>query len=189
LELENPGLAGRLTKLAGRPIQLLGGTLLAAANALIASSSKRGIEAAVWVAKKLLDITPVGSSGSGDAVRQVATGAYQFGVADASTLVAFAGSNPGVTPKIILPIFDRFPACIISLKRNPVTTVQDLKHVNLGSGASDAGSKIFLALMALNNIDMASLKITRVDVALRDAFLLSGKVDAVIGLTIRQCSI
>jgi hypothetical protein len=60
--LENPGLAGRLTKLAGRPIQLLGGTLPAAANALIASSSKRGIEAAVWVAKKtLLDQTSIKS--------------------------------------------------------------------------------------------------------------------------------
>ncbi len=52
--LEQPGLAGRLTAVVGRPIQLLGGTLPAAANALIASSSKKAIEAAVGIAKKTL---------------------------------------------------------------------------------------------------------------------------------------
>ena len=45
--LEAPSLAGRLTKFVGRPIQLLSNTLPSAANALIASSSKKGIEAAV----------------------------------------------------------------------------------------------------------------------------------------------
>jgi hypothetical protein len=52
--LENPTLAGRLTKLAGKPIQMLSGSLPAAANALIASSSRRGIEAAVAVAQKTM---------------------------------------------------------------------------------------------------------------------------------------
>lgn len=131
--------------------------------------------------KNGLDITPIGSSGSGEAVRQVAAGLYQFGLADASTLVAFAGSNPKLTPKIIMPIFDRFPACIISLKPKPVMTLGDLKTAKIGSGSSDAGAKLFPGLMALNNIDMKSLNITTVDVKLRDAMLMTGKVDAVIG--------
>ena len=49
--------------------------------------------------KNGLDITPIGSSGSGEAVRQVAAGLYQFGLADASTLVAFAESNPKLMMK------------------------------------------------------------------------------------------
>ena len=130
--------------------------------------------------KNNLDITPIGSSGSGEAVRQVAAGLYQFGLADASTLIAFAGANSTVAPKIIMPIFDRFPACIMSLKKKPVTSVEQLKHVKIGSASSDAGSKVFPALMKLNNIDMKSLNITTVDVKLRDALLMTGKVDAVI---------
>jgi hypothetical protein len=52
--LENPSLAGRLTKLVGKPIQLLGSTLPPAANALIAFSSRKAIEAAVGIARKTL---------------------------------------------------------------------------------------------------------------------------------------
>jgi hypothetical protein len=56
--LENPSLAARLTMLVGKPIEFLGSTLPASANALIASSSKKGIEAAVRVAKKTLTNEP-----------------------------------------------------------------------------------------------------------------------------------
>src|SRR5215467_3043646 len=37
-----------------------------------------------------LDVTPIGSAGSGEAVRNLAAGVYKFGVADASTVIAFA---------------------------------------------------------------------------------------------------
>ncbi len=56
--LETPNLTARLTKLVERPIQLLGSTLPPAANAIIASSSKKGIEAAVGVAKRTLTNEP-----------------------------------------------------------------------------------------------------------------------------------
>lgn len=127
-----------------------------------------------------LEVTPDGSSGSDECVRRVAAGMYPFGLADASTVVAFAGRNPNISPKIIMPIFDRFPACIISLKQKPVKSIEDLKRVKIGSGTSDAGAKLFPVLMALNNVDVKSLDITTVDVKLRDAMLMTGKVDAVI---------
>lgn len=128
-----------------------------------------------------LDVTPIGSSGSGEVVRDVSAGLYKFGLADPSTLVAFAGTNPKVIPKIILPIFDKVPACVISLKRKPVKTIADLKNVKIGMGSSDAGAKLFPVLMGLNNMDAKSLDITTVDVKLRDALLMTGKVDAVVG--------
>jgi NitT/TauT family transport system substrate-binding protein len=62
-----------------------------------------------------------------------------------------------------------------------VKTLADLKHVKIGTGSSDAGAKLFPALMRLNNIDIKSLDITTTDVKLRDAMLMTGKVDAVIG--------
>ena len=131
--------------------------------------------------KHNLDVTPIGSAGSGEAVRDVAAGLYKFGLADPSVVVAFAGNNPKVTPKIILPIFDKVPACVISFKKKPVTKLEDLKHVKIGTGSSDAGAKLFPALMHLNNIDVKSLDITTTDVKLRDAMLMTGKVDCVIG--------
>jgi NitT/TauT family transport system substrate-binding protein len=127
-----------------------------------------------------LDVTSEGSSGSGESVTRVATGTHQFGLADASTLVEFAGRHPDAAPKIVMTVFDVFPAVIMSLKRKPVKSLKDLAGVKLGTGTADAGSKIMPALLALNKIDPSSLNRVTVDVKLRDTMLMKGDVDAVI---------
>ncbi len=128
-----------------------------------------------------LDMTISGSPGSGETVQRVASGTHDFGIADASTLVAFAGANPKDAPKLVMTIYDDFPACILSLKPKVVSSLDDLKHIKLGTGTSDGGSKLLPALLKLNNIDPASINRVTVDVKLRDTMLLRGEVDAVIG--------
>src|SRR3954447_24513695 len=81
-----------------------------------------------------LNVTADGSSGSGEAITRVATGAYEFGLADASTVVEFAGRNPDAAPKILMPIFDVFPAVVLSLKRKPIKSLKDLVGAKLGVG-------------------------------------------------------
>lgn len=127
-----------------------------------------------------LNVTLDGSAGSGESVTRVATGTHDFGLADVSTLVEFTARNPNVAPKLIMTVFDKFPAVILSLKRKPIRSLQDLVGAKLGTATSDAGSKIFPALLALNNIDPASINRSTVDVKLRDTLLLKGEVDAVI---------
>jgi NitT/TauT family transport system substrate-binding protein len=127
-----------------------------------------------------LNVTADGSSGSGEAITRVATGAYEFGLADASAVVEFAGRNPDAAPKILMPIFDVFPAVVLSLKRKPIKSLKDLVGAKLGVGTADAGSKILPALFARNGIDPKSVNRITVDVKLRDTLLLKGDVDAVI---------
>lgn len=121
-----------------------------------------------------------GSAGSGEAVTRVASGTHDFALADVSTLVEFAARNPTVAPKLIMTVFDQFPACVLSLSRKPVKTLQDITKVKLGTGTSDAGAKILPALLSLNNIDPKSLNRVTIDVKLRDTMLMKGEVDAVI---------
>jgi NitT/TauT family transport system substrate-binding protein len=128
-----------------------------------------------------IDIAIDGSAGSGDAVTRVASGTHQFGVADASTVVEFGARNPSVAPKILMTIFDKFPAVILSLKRKPIANLQDLVGAKIGTGTADAGSKILPALLALNKIDPAAIQRVTVDVKLRDTMLIKGEVDGVIG--------
>jgi NitT/TauT family transport system substrate-binding protein len=128
-----------------------------------------------------LDMTISGSPGSAETVRRVASGTHDFGIADASTLIAFAGANPNVAPKLVMTIFDDFPACILSLKPKSIKSLEDLTHIKLGTGTSDGGSKILPALLKLNKIDPKSINQMTVDVKLRDTLLLKGVVDAVIG--------
>jgi NitT/TauT family transport system substrate-binding protein len=127
-----------------------------------------------------LDVSMDGSSGSGESVTRVASGTHNFGLADASTAIEFGARNPGVAPKIIMSVFDRFPAVVLSLKKNPINKLQDLVGKKLGTGTADAGVKILPALLALHKIDPASINRVTIDVKLRDTMLMKGEVDAVI---------
>jgi NitT/TauT family transport system substrate-binding protein len=128
-----------------------------------------------------LDITPEGSSGSGESVTRVATGSYPLGTADASTVVEFASRNPSVAPKIVMTVFDRFPAVVLSMKQRPIKTLQDMVGKKIATGTADAGSRILPALLARNKIDPASFSRVTVDVKLRDTMLMKGDVDGVVG--------
>ena len=62
-----------------------------------------------------LEVTIDGSSGSGDAVTRVASGNYQMGSADISTLVEFYARNPAAAPKVVMPLHDTSPQAVMSL--------------------------------------------------------------------------
>jgi NitT/TauT family transport system substrate-binding protein len=128
-----------------------------------------------------LEIGLDGSAGSGDSLTRVASGTHAFGLADASAVVEFAAQNPDVAPKILMTVFDRFPAVVLSLKRKPIRTAHELVGARVGTGIVDAGAKILPALLELNKIDPAAIKRVVTDVKLREAMLLRGDVDAIIG--------
>lgn len=127
-----------------------------------------------------LEIAIDGASGSAESITRVASGTHDLGLADASTVVEFGARNPGVGPKLIMTVFDRFPAVVLSLKRKPIRTLQDLVGARLGTGTNDAGVQILPALLARNKIALSSINRVTVDVKLRETLLLKGDVDAVI---------
>src|ERR1700682_1006705 len=126
-----------------------------------------------------INVTLDGSGGSVESVTRVATGTHGFGLADLSTLVEFTARNPKEAPKLIMTVFDRFPAVVLSLKRKPIRTLQELVGTKVGTGSVDAGAKIFPALLALNKIDLKTVNRMTIDVKLRDTMLIKGEVDAV----------
>jgi NitT/TauT family transport system substrate-binding protein len=122
-----------------------------------------------------------GSMGSADAVRRVAAGAYDFGCADASSVVEFATRNPGLGPKLVMSIYDTNAACIVSLKSKPIHAIKDLEGATVAISTGDAGSRILPVLLRLNNVDGAKINFKTVDPQLRDTMLVRRDVDAVIG--------
>jgi NitT/TauT family transport system substrate-binding protein len=128
-----------------------------------------------------IDVTFDGSGGSVESVTRVATGTHGFGLADLSTLVEFTARNPKEAPKLIMTVFDRFPAVVLSLRRKPIKTLQELVGTKVGTGSVDAGAKIFPALLALNKIDIKAVNRMTIDVKIRDTMLVRGEVDAVVG--------
>ena len=122
-----------------------------------------------------------GAPGSGESIARVASGSHAFGFADATTLVEFAARNPSEAPKLILSIFDRFPACILSFGKKPIKTLNDLEGTKIGIGAASAATKVLPALLERAGADPKKVDWTTVDVKIRDSLLLRGAIDGVIG--------
>ena len=128
-----------------------------------------------------IDATIDGALGSADAVTRVANGSYDFGCADVSTLAEFSSRNPGIAPKLVMPIYDRFPACVVSLGGKRVTSLKELEGIRLGVSTADAGSRILPALLRLRGIDASKIDFITIEQRLRDTMLIRRQVDAVIG--------
>jgi NitT/TauT family transport system substrate-binding protein len=122
-----------------------------------------------------------GAPGSAEAVRRVASGTHTFAFADIATLIEFSARNPGQAPKLLMSIFDDFPACLISLDKKPLTSLKDLEGARIGIGAASAATKIVPVLLETNGFDSKKVNFVTVDVKIRDSMLLRGAVDAVIG--------
>jgi NitT/TauT family transport system substrate-binding protein len=122
-----------------------------------------------------------GAPGSAEAVRRVASGTHTFAFADIATLIEFAARNPAQAPKLLMSIFDDFPACLISLSKKPLTELKDLEGARIGIGAASAATKIVPVLLESNGFDSKKVNFVTVDIKLRDSMLIRGAVDAVIG--------
>jgi NitT/TauT family transport system substrate-binding protein len=120
------------------------------------------------------------SSGSGDAVNRLASGAYDIGYADVGTVIEFAAKNPDIAPKVVLFVQDRTPATILALKKAGITRPIDLMGHTLASGSTDAGARLFPTFARINNIDVSKINRQIVDFRLRDSMFAQGKFDAIV---------
>lgn len=128
-----------------------------------------------------INATVDGSSGSGDAINRVASGAYDVAYADVGTLAEFWARNPEVAPKLVMVILDRSPQAVVSLKKANITSLKDLIGRKVGVGQADATSRMFPAVLKLNHIPIDKINRVPVEQRLRDAMLIRDDVDAVIG--------
>jgi len=128
-----------------------------------------------------LDVTVDPSGGSGDAISRVASGAYQFGVADLSTLTEFVARQPDAAPRAVMVLQNRSPQAVISLKSAGIVTPRDLEGKVIGNGASDGASRMFPAFLKLNGVDESKVGRRQVTAQLRDQMLLTRQVAGVTG--------
>jgi NitT/TauT family transport system substrate-binding protein len=144
---------------------------------------------AIWTAadasgcytKAGLDLKIDRGFGSGDAISKVASGAYDVGVADFASLVAFNAAHPDNKLEAIFIVSDRTPTSVTVLKSSGITKPKDLEGKRIADNEGEASRVLFPAFAKKNGIDIS--KITWVTVApnLRQAALAQGQADAVAG--------
>jgi NitT/TauT family transport system substrate-binding protein len=129
-----------------------------------------------------LDVQFDSGAGSGLAVQRVASGAYDMGFGDSSSLIEFIANNP--TAEKVRAVYmtqDASPAGVMMLKKNGIGKPADLAGKTLGAPIFDAGRKLWPLFARAVGIDPAKVKWETMDPKLREQMLARGQVDAITG--------
>ena len=121
------------------------------------------------------------SGGSGEAVTRVGSGTYEFGIGDINVLLEFNARNPASAARCVYMVYYRSPLSAASFPRAGINTARDLAGKRIGAALTDGAFRIFPAFAATAGIDASTVRWQYGDLRLREAFLMRGDVDAILG--------
>jgi NitT/TauT family transport system substrate-binding protein len=121
------------------------------------------------------------SGGSGEAVTRIGSGAYDFSFADVNVLLDFNAKNPASAGKAVYMLYYRSPMAIASFAKSNINKPADLNGKKMGGALSDGAFKLFPAYASLAGIKPETVKWEYGDLRLREAMLLKGDVDGILG--------
>lgn len=119
--------------------------------------------------------------GSVDTVVKVASGAYDIGYTDPSSMVKFNAENPDKRLVSIYQVLDRTAAALVTMRRSGITTPAGVIGKRLGAPEGEASRALFPAFARANNFDAGAVRWTAMAPNLRDTMLFQNQVDAVTG--------
>ena len=131
-----------------------------------------------------LDVQLDAGAGSALAVTRVASGAYDMGFGDTSSLIEFASNNqgnPNTRVRAVYITYESTPAGILMLKKAGINKPSDLNGRTLGAPGFDAGRKLFPLFARANGIDITKVKWETMEPRLREQMLAKGQVEAITG--------
>ena len=121
------------------------------------------------------------SGGSGEAVTRIGSGTYDFGFGDINVLMEFNAKNPANAGRAVYMLYYRSPLSVGTFAKNNISKPADLDGKKMGGALSDGAYKLFPAYAKLAAINAGSIKWQFGDLRLREALLLKGDVDAILG--------
>lgn len=131
-----------------------------------------------------LDVQLDAGAGSSLAVQRVASGTYDMGFGDTSSLIEFVSNNfnnPNARVRAVYVTYDATPAGVMMLKKSNIGKPVDLVGKTLGAPTFDAGRKLWPLFAKSQGIDPAKVKWETMEPRLREQMLARGQVDAITG--------
>lgn len=121
--------------------------------------------------------------GSTDTIGRIASGVYDIGFGDMSSLIEFNAKNPGKEMIAVLMVYDQAPFAIVSLKKTGIAKPADLKGRKGASPSFDSTYRLFNVFAKVNGLDPASVTWANVAPQLREPMLARGETEAIAGFS------
>jgi NitT/TauT family transport system substrate-binding protein len=126
-----------------------------------------------------LEVEILEGAGSGTAATLVANGSNDFGFSDAGVVARTI--NEGASIKLVMDIFQRSPAVIISMQDAGIEGPEDLVGTAVGATSGEAPLQLLPAYLSANGVDPTAVEVVNIDPAAKISALLEGRVDAIVG--------
>lgn len=117
--------------------------------------------------------------GGADSITKVASGAYDLGTGDLSSLIEFNAKTPGRELIAVALIYDRAPLSFVSLKKANITKPSDLAGRKGAAPIFDSTYRLFDVFARVNKIDPKSVQWINVQPQVREPMLVRGEADFV----------
>lgn len=117
-----------------------------------------------------LDVSIDAGNGSGNVVNRVASGTYDMGFADMSSVMEFYGNNPDAKnkPVAVMMVYNNTPAAVLALKKSGIRAPKDLAGKRMGAPVFDAGRRAFPIFARANGLQASSFNWQAMDPTLRE---------------------
>ena len=126
-----------------------------------------------------LNVTVDRGAGSGDAVAKVASGNYDFGLADVYTMMSFNAANPDRKLIAVALVHDKSALSVATMKSSNIVKPSDLNGKKIGAPTGDASRQLFPLFASVNQI--SSVEWLTISPQLRETMLIRGQADAISG--------
>ncbi len=155
-----------------KPVKFLFDVLANPKHALFYPAVKRG-----FFAEQGLDVTIESSKGSADVIQNVASGAAQFGFADASAVILSRARDLPVT--LVAMVHYKTLMSVITRAPSGVEKPADLVGKKIASTSGDAVRMVMPAFAKLNGFDGDKVNFLTVNQPAKASMLMAGQVDGV----------
>jgi NitT/TauT family transport system substrate-binding protein len=157
---------------ARKPVKFLFDVLPNPKHALFYTATKKG-----FFAEQGLDVTIESSKGSADVIQNVASGAAQFGFADASAVVLSRTRDLPVT--LVTMVHYKTLMSVITRVPSGVDKPADLVGKKIASTSGDAVRMVMPAFAKMNGFDGEKVNFLTVNQPAKASMLMAGQVDGV----------
>jgi NitT/TauT family transport system substrate-binding protein len=132
-----------------------------------------------------LDVAIEEGASALDPITRVASGAYEFGLADINALIRYRDQNPAAPVKAVFMLYSKPPFAIIGRKSRGITDPKSLEDKRLGGSPAGETYDQWPIFAKLNDIDLGKVMLEKIGVPVRAPMLAAGQLDAVLGYSFR----
>jgi NitT/TauT family transport system substrate-binding protein len=133
-----------------------------------------------YFAGEKLSVALTPGTGSAATVAKVASGEFDMGFGDFSSLIEHAAKNPGVAPPVaVYMVYERTPSSLFIRKASGAERPQQLAGKKLGAPPFDGGRKLWPAFSQAAQTGAVNWQ--NVDAAKREEMFAKGELDAITG--------